>query len=121
MCQFASFLHNPITGEIKVYDLTSHGDTEKELNLDPKIWREGHYLPNGEIELRLTDDDRVDRDEYLTSFKNRFPTFVSFLNWSFERVCKDGHYEGSLYLNSLTSAKGLVLPKSLGCRLAAEA
>ena len=60
MCQFASFFHNPVTQEIKVAVLDSHGETEKQLNLDPTIWREGHYLPAGEIELRLTDDDRVD-------------------------------------------------------------
>ena len=114
MCRFASFLHNPITKEVVVHDLESHGNTEKALNLDVKIWREGHYLPDGEVELRLTSDDRVDKVEYLDSFKNRFPTFISFLNWSFEKVCKDGNYGGSLDLNGLTSAKGLVLPKTIG-------
>ena len=114
MCRFASFLHNPLTGEIAVNDLASHGNTEKALKLDPKIWREGHYLPTGEIELRLQDNDRVDKTEYETAFKNRFPTFVSFLNYSLLIITKDGVYSGDLDLNGLTSAKDLVLPKSIG-------
>lgn len=47
MCKYASFFHNPINGEIKVAVLDSHTSTEKKLNLDPKIWREGHYTPDG--------------------------------------------------------------------------
>ena len=97
-----------------MHDLESHGNTEQALKLNLKVWREGHYLPNGEIELRLTEDDRVDRVEYLNAFKNRFPTFISFLNWTFERICKDGNYSGGLDLSGLTSAKDLVLPKTIG-------
>ena len=92
-----------------MHDLESHGNTEQALKLNLKVWREGHYLPNGEIELRLTEDDRVDRVEYLNAFKNRFPNFVSFLNWTFERICKDGNYSGGLDLSALTSAKDLAL------------
>jgi hypothetical protein len=107
MCQYASFFHNPVTKEVKVKVLDSHGETEKALKLDPKIWREGHYLPGGEIELRLTDDDRVNKDEYMTAFKNRFPTLRSFMLWAnqFDVTV------GSLNLGGLTSAKDLVLPK----------
>ena len=114
MCKFASFLHNPLTKEIKVADLDSHGNTEKNLKLDPKIWREGHYTPAGEIELRFTDDDRVDQTEYKTAFVNRFPTFISFLNWALSKIVKDGVYGGSLGLNGLTSAQGLKLPAKVG-------
>ena len=49
MCEFISFFHLPDTGEIKVWDLESHGNTEKKLELDMKKWREGHYTPKGRI------------------------------------------------------------------------
>ncbi len=113
MCKMASFFHNPLTGEVVVKDLTSHGNTEKALNLNLNIWREGHYTPEGEIELRFNDTDRVDKVEYETAFKNRFPSFVSFLNFAFDVIGRE-YYNGSLSLNGLTSAKGLVLPKSIG-------
>ena len=112
MCKFASFMHRPATGEVKVAVLHSHGETEEQLKLDPKIWREGHYTPQGEIELRLTEDDRVDKVEYETAFRNRFPDFVSFFNWSMQQVMKNGVYCDSLYLNGLTSLpEKIVLPK----------
>ena len=114
MCQFASFFHNPHTGEIVVSDLTSHGNTEQTLKLNLNIWREGHYLPNGEIVLRTTSDDRIDLVEYKNAFVSRFPTFVSFLNWSLPIITKDGVYESDLDLRGLTSAKDLVLPKTVG-------
>ena len=115
MCKFASFLHNPATGEVKVKVLDSHGDTEKQLKLNPQVWREGHYTPAGEIELRITADDRVDKTEYETAFRNRFPSFISFLNWALLQCCDaDGKYRGWLDLNGLTSATGLKLPKTVG-------
>ena len=112
MCQFMSFFHNPITQEIKVAVLDNHGETEKQLNLNLKLWREGHYLPAGEIDLRLTDDDRVDKIEYETAFRNRFPNFISFFNWAIEQI--GNKYSGSLNLSGFTSAEGLVLPKEIG-------
>ncbi|MFA5388839.1 MAG: hypothetical protein WC312_03695, partial [Candidatus Omnitrophota bacterium] len=111
MCKYASFFHLPSTGEVKVAVLDSHGETEKKLNLDPKIWREGHYTPDGNIELRFADDDRVDRVEYKTAFENRFPNFKTFMKWANKQDVTVG---GSLYLNGLTSAKDLVLPKTIG-------
>jgi hypothetical protein len=39
MCQFMSFMHDPNTGEIKIYDLNSHSETEKYFSLDEKVWR----------------------------------------------------------------------------------
>lgn len=84
------------------------------MKLDPKIWREGHYTPDGEIELRLTSDDRVDSVEYKNAFVSRFPTFISFFNWSMEQVVKDGKYSGSLDLRSLTSLpEKIVLPEKI--------
>ena len=114
MCQFASFLHNPLTGEVAVSDLSSHGNTEKELKLDPKVWCEGHYLPGGEIRLRLPDDTRVEKLEYEERFRERFPAFVSFFAWAMKQTGKDKLWPGDLNLNGLTSAKGLTLPQSIG-------
>ena len=111
MCKYASFFHNPATQEVKVAVLDSHGETEKKLKLNPKIWREGHYLPTGEVELRLTDEDRVDKIEYKTAFMNRFPSFKSFMIWANEQ---DAIVGGPLDLSGLTSAKDLVLPESIG-------
>ena len=94
-----------------VYDLNSHADTEKQLKLNLNIWREGHYLPTGEFELRFNDGERVDISECKDRFKNRFPSFISFLNWTFKQNIDFG---GCLDLNGLTSAKDLVLPKTTG-------
>ena len=33
MCKLASFFHNPATGEVKVWALNEHGETEKKLGL----------------------------------------------------------------------------------------
>ena len=114
MCQFISFHHKPTTGDIAVAVLDSHSDTEQRLKLNLALWREGHYTPNGEAELRFTDDDRVNKAEYKQSFLNRFPTFVSFFNWCMEQTNQKEKYDGQLYLRGLTSAKGLVLPKTVG-------
>lgn len=109
MCQFISFHHNPRNGDVVVYDLNSHSNTEESLKLNLNIWREGHYLPNGTVELRLADNDRVDKNEYKESFLNKFPTFISFFNWAIRNVDKCG----SLDLSSLTSAEGLTLPEKV--------
>ena len=119
MCQFASFFHNPLTGEVVISDLNSHGNTEQKLGLNTSIcpqhygqWREGHYLPDGSFELRFDDADRVDKVECKERFINRFPNFISFLNWAFKQDTYNT--SGGLYLRGLTSAKGLVLPKTVG-------
>ena len=81
MCKLIALFHNPINGDIKVYDLQSHANTEKHLELNRAIWNEGHYLPDGEIELRLKDTDRITKQECEERFKQQFPTFISFFNW----------------------------------------
>ena len=112
MCRTCSFFHNPLTGDIVVSDLSSHSETEKALKLNLKVWREGHYLPNGEVECRVSEEDRVTRDECDARMKLRFPTFVSFFNWAMREL--NYTVKGSLDLSGLTSAKDLVLPTSLG-------
>jgi len=104
MCQFISLFHNITNGEVAVYDLNSHGNTEIKLNLNKNVWREGHYLPKGEFELRFNDEDRVDKVEYETAFKNRFPDLITFFNWAVEQdgVLKQLECD-SLDLSSLTS------------------
>ena len=114
MCRFISFHHNPLNGDVVVKDLESHSDTERMLNLNVNIWREGHYLPNGEVELRTTKMDKVDAVVYKESFLNKWPTFASFFNWCMEETNQTKVYKGYLYLNSLTSAKDLKLPKEIG-------
>ena len=113
MCEFCSFFHNVTNGDVAVHDLKSHGNTENKLNLNKNIWREGHYLPDNHFELRFNPDDRVDQQECKDKFKNRFPTFVSFLSWALKEVAPDGDYNGLLDLGGLTSAKDLVLPKTV--------
>ena len=114
MCEFASFFHCITNGEVAVYDLESHGNTEQKLNLNKNIWREGHYLSTGEFELRYNNEDRIDKVEYKTAFRNKFPTFVIFLNWALKEIVKNGKLDGSLNLRGLTSAKDLVLPQTVG-------
>ena len=113
MCQFISFFHNPLNGDIAVSDLNSHGNTETELKLNKNIWREGHYLPNGGVELRFNPDD-ITPENYEEHFKNRFPTFIDFFNYCIMSTNSKETFGGYLDLRGLKSAKGLVLPKSVG-------
>ena len=113
MCRFISFFHNPQNGDVVVEDLESHGNTESLLKLNKNIWREGHYLTNGEIELRFNSTD-IKPDNYELHFKERFPKFSDFFNWAIMFCTKEGKYIGSLNLSGLTSAKDLVLPKTVG-------
>ena len=58
MCQFISFFHRPDNGDIVVNDLSSHSNTESKLKLNLNLWREGHYLPDGNIKCRVSNDDK---------------------------------------------------------------
>ena len=62
--------------------------------------------------MRFNDTDRIDKVECEERFKNRFSTFISFLNWAFKQ--ENYYSSGWLYLRGLTSAEGLVLPKEIG-------
>jgi hypothetical protein len=110
MCRLASFFHNPMTGDLAVYDITSHSETEKKLNLNLKIWREGHYLPNGEVECRVTDDDRITQKECDERLKQQYPTFVKFFNWCIGNgaIASEG-----LDLNGC-DLTGITLPETIG-------
>ena len=115
MCEFASFFHHPKTGEIKVAVLDSHGGTEKTLGLDPKgPWREGHYRPNGQIVCRVMPEDGISANECAQGLRKRFPSFVKFLAWALAETRQTEVYGRNLYLHGLKSARGLVLPKSVG-------
>ena len=113
MCQFVSFFHNPLTGDIRVYDLNSHSETEKGLSLDLKVWREGHYLPNGEIVCRLTPEDRITKEEANERLRSRFPKFKDFLNWAFVELNAEKKFSGGLDLSGC-DLKGIKLPTSVG-------
>jgi hypothetical protein len=99
---------------VAVYNLESHGDTEKHLNLNNKVWCEGHYLPSGKVICRVNDEARTTQQECEDRLLNRFPTFISFLNWCLKETKQEESYSGSLSLDGLTSAKELVLPKTIG-------
>ena len=114
MCELNSFFHNPVTGEVKVKDLNSHGNTEKELSLDLKYWREGHYLPNGKIVARVEPNDKKTEAECVERIGQSFPRFVDFFAWALKETNQLKDFKGHLSLNGLTSAKDLVLPKSVG-------
>ena len=109
MCKFISFFHHPLTGEILVSDLCSHGNTEAALNIDPSgPYREGHYLPDEEIECRVVADDGVSSDTCNKLLKSRFPNFIDFYTWC---VKQDGVTSTSIDLSSLTELpEGLRLP-----------
>ena len=113
MCRLASFFHNPSTGDVVVGVLDHHQATVEKLNLDQKVWREGHYLPDGTIEARVQENDRLTMDECNERIRNRWPTFNAFLSWALREISKDGVYPSGLYLSGLTSAKDLVLPKTV--------
>lgn len=113
MCRFISFWHNPLNGDVVVSDLNSHSNTQEALNLNQNVWCEGHYLPDGEIELRKNPGMRIP-ENYNENFKQRFPDFSSFFNWAIMSTSKNGVFIGFLDLSSLTSAEGLTLPKECG-------
>jgi hypothetical protein len=86
MCEYISAFHHPVTGEILVADLRSHAKTEQKLELNPAgPYREMHYLPDGVIDCRLSQDDL---DAGLTPrmcaahVKAQWPTFAEFEAWA---------------------------------------
>ena len=114
MCKFISFFHRPDNGDIAVFNLESHSDTQAKLELNEKLWREGHYLPSGQIVCRVAPTDKITEQECNERLKNHYPLFVEFFNWAMGETCKNGIYVGSLDLRSLTSAAGLKLPNEIG-------
>ena len=117
MCEFASFFHNPKTGEIKVWDLMSHGNTEEKLKLDLNVWREGHYKPSGEVVCRVTEEDEKKSytEKYCTEMlKQKLPTFNAFLKYALLRLPKK--YEGSLNVRGC-DLKGVEIPEKYKSKL----
>jgi len=113
MCQFISFMHRPDNGDVFIYDLSSHSETESKLENKP-LWREGHYLPDGELICRVNPDEKTTEAECVERMKNRFPTFASFFHWCMKEMGTTKKYAGNMNLDELKSAKGLVLPKKCG-------
>ena len=112
MCEFISFWHKPLTGDIAVSNLNSHSETYATLKLD-NCWREAHYTPDGVIELRFNPGE-IKPELYEEHFRERFPTFTSFFNWAIMSCTKEGVFSGYLDLSGETSAKDLVLPETVG-------
>ena len=110
MCNFISFFHRPDNGDIEVYDLTSHSNTQKYFGFNESLWCEGHYLPNGNVDCRITDNNKPTQAECEERLKNKFPSFIEFMNWCFtKKICGIE----TLDLRSLTSAEGLKLPEGI--------
>ena len=114
MCKFISFFHRPDNGDIALSNLNSHEDTQKKLNLNNNLWREGHYTPDGAVECRVTGADYVSRAECEERIKFKYPTFTDFFNYAMVCVCKNGVFNGFLDLSSLTSAEREEIRKKYG-------
>ena len=119
MCEMASFIFRPVEDfPVKVWVLDDHSATREHFGVKDTParddWREGHYLPSGEIACRVLAGDTLSARECNSAVKARWGTFIKFLNWAFEEIAPDGTYNGDLYLRSLTSAEGLRLPRKCG-------
>ena len=112
MCKMASFLYKVTENglDLKVGVLDSHSETEKIVN--DKTFREGHYFPDGTIECRRIPEDRWSKNDAEEMVRARWPSFARFFSWA---IKSDGYVGCENFdLRGLTSAKDLVLPKTVG-------
>jgi len=113
MCQVMSFIIHPATQRIRVHDVSGHAETYAHFRLKdtnrPNCYREGHYLPDGTVEVRTIDTDKHTGKELADYIKSKWPTFVKFWNAHAPRKIS-----GDLNLHSLQGAEHLRLPESIG-------
>ena len=113
MCQVMSFIIHPATQRIRVHDVSGHAETYAHFRLKdtnrPNCYREGHYLPDGTVEVRTIDTDKHTGKELADYIKSKWPTFVKFWNAHAPRKIS-----GDLNLHSLQGAEHLRLPESVG-------
>ena len=113
MCQFASFFFRCEPWAVRVADLNSHGNTQEGLGLRdtprPDGWREGHWLPAGELVCRVLEGDSLTAAEARNAMLAQWPTFVAFLMWA---VGQPEYVPNSLDLHGC-DLKGVTLPKNL--------
>ena len=112
MCKMASFLYKVTENglDLKVGVLDSHSETEKIVN--DKTFREGHYFPDGTIECRCIPEDRWSKNDAEEMVRARWHSFARFFSWA---IKSDGYVGCENFdLRGLTSAKDLVLPKTVG-------
>jgi hypothetical protein len=109
MCEFISFLHRPDNGDIAVYDLTSHSNTQEKLGLKEPLWCEGHYTPNGEILCRVTPSSKITEQECNDRLRNRYPSFYDFLDFVLTQ-----EIGGSLDLRGCDLSKVKAWPEKIG-------
>jgi hypothetical protein len=114
MCQFASFLYNKTTGEIRVHDLCSHSKTEEHFGGQHNDWREGHYLPDNRIECLVSDTDKESSEYYESILRLKWLDFASFINWAIKEASPNGEYGGYLDLRGCDLSKITALPQSVG-------
>ena len=115
MCQFASgFLRPTEELPVRIADLNSHSDTQEKLKLKDGQradgWREFHWTPKDEIEVRVLEGDSFSAEQCKAGLRARWPGFIEFLNWALK---EPSYVDSELYLNGLTSAKGLKLPEKV--------
>lgn len=109
MCQFASFLHRPDNGDIVVYNLCSHSETQNHLKLKEPLWCEGHYLRDGTISCRVPPLSRPTEQECVERLRRKYPTFYDFLNWALMQ-----NLGGWLNLRGCDLSKLKTWPKTIG-------
>ena len=88
MCKMASFKFRPAGAvELRVAgSLDEHHNIPGDDGSKPSNWREGHYLPDGTIECRVLDVDKLTADECADKIRKRWPTFTEFFAWAIEEA-----------------------------------
>ena len=115
MCKMASFIFGPTEAmPVRTWALTDHSATRDHYrardDASRGAWREGHYLPSGEVSCRVLDTDSITSAQAEACVRARWPRFADFLTWALA----EGWDGGGLHLGGLTSAEGLTLPQSVG-------
>ena len=89
---------------VQIAHLNSHSNTQDKLHLmdleAPDGWREGHYLPDGEIAARTLPIDPKTPEQAAEQIKAKWLTFWDFLTWA---MGQESYVPGNLDLSSLTS------------------
>jgi Leucine-rich repeat (LRR) protein len=102
MCKLASAIISHKTGEVKVYDLTSHSDTYEHYKLTdtPRSeWREMHYLPSGVIECRPVNGDNLTKQQLSDYVRTGWQTYADFIAWAMKDTPARDNIKNKIILN----------------------
>ena len=102
MCRFASFKFQPIKSmPIRVNgSMDSHHEIPGDDTTNRNGWREGHYLPSGEIECRALETDTLTGEESAEIITSGFPSFATFFAWALTETNQEKEWGGDLYLSN---------------------